>query len=65
MANQHGIAARGIELAIRFVGDVVGGQLGAAAQPDRRVEMCLLRRYRADGGRIVGSVQNRLFSGIC
>jgi hypothetical protein len=64
VAYQDGIAARGIQLAVGLVGDVVGGQLGAAAQLDRRFEMRRLREDRTDRGWIVGSVQVRLFSGI-
>jgi hypothetical protein len=65
VANQHGVAARRVQLAVGLEGDVVGRQLGAAAQLDRRVEVRALRDYGANGGRVVRCVQDGLFSGIC
>ena len=56
VAHQHGVGARGVQLAVGLVGDLVSGQLGAAAQPERRVETRLPRRDGADGGWIVRSV---------
>ncbi len=43
VADEHGVRARGVQLAVGFIGDVVGGQLGAAAQRDRLIEARFLR----------------------
>ena len=56
VAHQHRVGASRVQRAVGLVRDVVGGQLGAAAQADRRVEMRLLREYLAYGGWIVRSV---------
>jgi hypothetical protein len=60
VAHEHGVGARGVELAVGLVGEVVRRQLRSAAQPDRRVEVRFLRDDDADGRGILRCVQLRL-----
>jgi hypothetical protein len=49
VANQHGVAVCGIELAIGFENQLETGQHGAAPERQRRLEMYSLRRDDSDG----------------
>src|SRR5581483_5335685 len=56
VADEHGVRALLVQLAIGLVGDLVRRQLGAAFQSQRLGEARLLRRNGTDGRRIMGSV---------
>jgi len=43
VTHQHGVGARGVELAIAFIDQIEGGQHGAAAQRQRLTEVQRLR----------------------